>query len=127
MKQCLSPTVQSDNCWDLSGEKYDNASPYLQSHAFIDSSGMAWSTHYSYVNNNSRLFFVDTNGFKKPNQFGKDRFAFYIDKVDNTSLSEGLPAKIKPTQDNPSNWGVCKTPNKCNTEKNYFGTSWLYK
>ena len=42
----------------------------VDSYAFIDSSGRQW---YMY-GNNERTFIVDTNGNKKPNELGKDRF-----------------------------------------------------
>lgn len=39
---------------------------------FIDVSGRNWCT----FNNDENIFFVDTNGLKNPNRFGKDRFMF---------------------------------------------------
>ena len=42
--------------------------------AFVDASGMAWTQ----ISGSMSRIAVDTNGFKKPNQYGKDRFGFYV-------------------------------------------------
>lgn len=110
-------------CWNNTGEKFQNFWPIASGLAFIDSSGMSWSM----ISDNTNSVIVDTNGLKPPNQYGKDRFALSL-RTQNNSLTEGIPVKIQPYQDNPpEGWGVCDAPNKCATEKNYFGTSWLYK
>ena len=119
-KQCTNNN--NSLCWDSTGEKYglgySSGYPDASGYAFIDASGRAWSQYYS----GSPSLFVDTNGFKKPNQWGKDRFALSI--IDKNGALIGIPIKVKPTNDNIVN--AC-TSNKCETEKNYFGTSWLYK
>lgn len=129
-KECFDSN--NSECWDASGEKMWQSSlsdyaPKETYSAFIDSSGMAWSTVYTF----GRLL-VDTNGFKSPNQWGKDRFVFSIyDINDNNSA---LPLKIKPYSgdyclgsscDNTAWTHLCQS-NKCGTDKNYYGTSWLY-
>lgn len=48
-------------------------------YCFIDISGRSWCTFHE----NENIFFVDTNGFKQPNRFGKDRFMFTIADVNN--------------------------------------------
>lgn len=122
-KQCTSGADNAD-CWDASGEKYGlNYSagyPRASEYAFIDASGMAWSQYYS----GSLLVFVDTNGFNKPNQWGKDRFALRVVDVNNSNeTSMDVPIKVTYSSDNSVN--ICYTPNKCATDNNYYGKSWL--
>lgn len=128
-KTCLNNDYE--NCWDDSGEKFAKmwfATGFPQhsgmsSSAFIDNSGMAWCNYYwGYF-----ILLVDTNGFKPPNQYGKDRFAFYLLSSSGTSKS-GQPIKVIPLIDNG---GLVCQGNKCGTAGNpdyntYFGTSWLY-
>lgn len=117
--------TNNDNsqCWEASGELYMAAWPMVNCYSFIDSSGIAWSM----ISPTIDCLLIDINGFKKPNQYGKDRFAFYMfDKLN--SYSSGMPIKIAPYEDNPpSGWGVCDAPNKCGIDHTYFGTSWLYQ
>lgn len=105
-------------CW-VAGEKYGSwNSPYAypNAYAFADVSGRVWSLPY---NSNDDYFFVDTNGIKGPNQWGKDRFALsFLETVTGSGI-----VKIKQFSDNFAN--ICVTGNKCNTENNYYGTSWL--
>lgn len=118
-KKCISGSDNAE-CWGP-GEKYGASAPYSYSYAFVDASGMAWSMYYP------GLFdvFVDTNGFKKPNQYGKDRFFLGVTNTRNQSGESGTPMKFNPFPDNPG-WGVCDQTNKCYSQNNYFGTSWLY-
>lgn len=127
-KECLNNDYE--NCWSDSGEKWglswnpegypNHTSPI---YAFIDSSGMAWCLYYK----QNFIVFVDTNGFKKPNQWGKDRFILYPAASDGTQL--GIPVKISAYYgDNNTS---CCDGNKCGTPGNpdyqkYFGASWLY-
>lgn len=117
-KKCLNKDCSK--CWDTSGEKLISAGyPDENSYAFIDSSGMAWVMYY----NGLFIIFVDTNGFNKPNQSGKDRFIFF--PSNETAISgTGIPNKVTVPADNT--WG-CPVTNKCAKEKNYYSTSWLYK
>lgn len=123
VKKCIN--YNNSECWST-GEKFDMTNGGLPSqdiNAFLDASGMSWSMYYwghSFV-------LVDTNGFKKPNQYGKDRFAFSLLSKDN-SVS-GIPTKVKPFNDNN---GFTCYKNKCGTVgdpdyQTYYGTSWLYK
>lgn len=121
-RQCIN----NDNnlCWDTSGENYGevwgagSTAPRIQSPAFTDSSGRAWTMAF----NNDGYIFVDTNGSKKPNQWGKDRFAFWFVDI-NGSGTSGLPIKIIPFPDSSGGSNMCYK-NACATE-NYYGTSWL--
>lgn len=79
---------------------------------------MSWATYgagYSFT------IFVDTNGFKGPNQFGKDRFDL-SPRASDGSGTVGIPVKILP--DNDNNYYACLY-NKCATQNNYYATSWL--
>lgn len=91
-KECIND--DADKCWNMNtGVETSNGAPTSQVYAFIDSSGMSWamrrrcSANDTYVN----YFLVDTNGFKSPNQFGKDRWAFswILDNV-----TSGTPIKV---------------------------------
>jgi len=63
------------NCW-ANGEFIRGNEPLPSYPAFIDNSGMAWAndTWGSMYRYNAKTIFVDTNGFKSPNKYGKDRF-----------------------------------------------------
>lgn len=123
-KQCINDDYQ--NCWDDGGEKFGllwNSTGFpqhsLYTYAFIDNSGVAWCMYYyGYF-----AMFIDVNGFKGPNQWGKDRFVLRTVNEQNAFASSGTPVKFGPYADNPSN--IC-TGNKCATQNNYYGTSWLY-
>jgi len=80
--------------WNHSGEKSNSTPVDDQPHAFIDSSGMAWSMrgpNTSSVGDTSYIL-VDTNGFKGPNKYGKDRFVLLFGDKENKST--GIPEKI---------------------------------
>ena len=116
-KQCTSSN--NTECWDNSGEKYVNGNPDATSYAFIDSSGMAWIMYYL----GESEIFVDTNGFKKPNQWGKDRFAFYLYGANKTKDAGEVPVRIIPYRENDS--GICYSGTVCGVKNNYYGRSWL--
>lgn len=116
--------VNNSGCWYRPGEtfnstSYGNGWPALYDLAVVDASGMDWA---SYAQGFSATVFVDTNGFKSPNQFGKDRFVFNFFDQNNSTIS-GLPVKVLPVGDN--DYYACLS-NKCASQSNYYGTSWLY-
>ncbi len=82
-------------CWDSSGEKYYTNAPMASGSAFIDSSGMAWSIT-SNGDGQGQEILVDTNGMKKPNKYGQDRFLFIPQTIDGGAV--GLPIKIIPSK-----------------------------
>ena len=53
------------------GIDYEHGSPANGASCFVDESGRNWC-----IMDSQAIFFVDTNGFAKPNRFGKDRFIF---------------------------------------------------
>ena len=116
-KQCTASN--NSECWDSSGERYSNGKPDTASYAFIDSSGMAWIMYYL----GESEIFVDTNGFKKPNQWGKDRFAFYLYGANKTRDAGEVPVKVTPYWDNHSQ--LCYTGTACKVSGNYYGWTWL--
>lgn len=125
-KTCASGSDNSD-CW-ADGEKfglsYSTGYPQSASYAYMDASGMAWSEYYS----GSSSIFLDINGPKKPNQWGKDRFIFNL--LDTNNAGEGamgIPEKISIPDDNIGN--ACYS-NKCGTTGDpdygtYYSKSWL--
>ena len=117
-KQCIAGN--GSECWNSVGEKYYfNAKPDDISYSFIDSSGMVWSMYWA----GESEIFVDTNGSKKPNQWGKDRFAFYLYGADKTFDSGEIPVKVVPYQDNHNK--LCFTATVCGSKNNYYGWTWL--
>ena len=73
-KDCGTNTA---DCWDMSGEKSWQGGgnfPTTNAPAFIDSSGIAWAKQRP---DPTAELLVDTNGNKKPNQYGKDRVILY--------------------------------------------------
>lgn len=102
LKDCDSSNASL--CWDMSGEKaMNNTYPTNTAYAFVDSSGMAWST-FDGPTNGYFQFLVDTNGFKKPNQFGTDRWVLMMDLQ-----SAANPVKISAYVDQATNVNTCPT------------------
>jgi len=123
-KQCLSNNTS--DCWDSTGElmglAYSSGGPGGSEYAFIDNSGTAWTL----LSGLEGRIGIDTNGFKKPNEYGKDRFVIVMQDANNAYV--GTPAKIVPWGDegNATNGNICYH-NKCDKPGNhYYGTSWLY-
>ena len=128
VKECTGSNTSE--CW-ASGETW--RTEYANTLAFVDNSGMAWKIRTSEANTNFPAIFVDTNGAKKPNQYGKDRFAFtYSDNyhkktiandtqvvltifyfgVNGTLINDmGMPARIVPfgdvTVSSADNLSIC--------------------
>lgn len=122
--------AHSADCWNASGEiwRYEN----LATKSFIDNSGMAWKLRANDSNGVVPAIFVDTNGSKKPNQYGKDRFPFlYSNKSDvgywNNAVSDmGIPTKII-VQDDVINFSYSGAESFCPSlaiHPCYF-TSWI--
>lgn len=113
-------------CWQSGAEGWNMAAggyPSTVDMTAIDMSGMTWGLcALGY----GALYAVDTNGFKEPNQMGKDRFVFYLrDSAGN--YRTGLPIKVAPFADNQNS--ICDV-NKCGTVGDpdygtYYGTTWL--
>lgn len=124
VKECTP--AQIDQCWqagDIVCSNCTHASPTASAYSstFTDSSGRSWAQYSPQEN----LYIVDTNGFKPPNKFGKDRWTFTLNNVDNSRVYTGLPAKIGPynsdilTTTDPSSANWCKYP-PC------YYKSWLF-
>ena len=81
-KECFSGN--NTQCWNPDGEKlYANSQPDSGALAFVDQAGMAWALY----NNSENIILVDTNGNKKPNHYGKDRW--YFVPVNKDGVREG--------------------------------------
>jgi len=119
-KNCPSPN-NLDKCWPP-GEKIGGQPDYTES-SFIDNSGRIWAEYYYLAN----VYFVDTNGFKGPNKFGKDRWFFTLAQQADPRVTVGLPDKVAITitggspdsMDQSSANGICSYP-PC------YYYSWLY-
>lgn len=117
-KECQLGDLNS--CWAEGDKIYKSIYPVSNtSYSFIDAAGRSWA-EYKYDEN---LYLVDTNGFKPPNRFGKDRWIFALKNADNTGTGTGLPAKMGiyyrgDVTTSPNDW--------CNYTPCYY-YSWLYK
>jgi prepilin-type N-terminal cleavage/methylation domain-containing protein len=85
MKDCPIGSGIS-NCWS-DGEMF-SIHPITTAPGFLDASGMSWSIGngtYNYI-------IVDTNGFQKPNKYGRDRFVLLCKTIEGDG--DGLPVKL---------------------------------
>lgn len=109
--------VNADRIW---------GGPSHVSWAFVDNSGRAWAV-FSQTEN---IYFVDTNGDRKPNKFGKDRWAFKLADENGVRICNtgdicnnlGYPAQIQPYKNQDY---LTKDSNYCNYPPCYYA-SWLY-
>lgn len=128
-KDCGNDTA---SCWDMNGEKsWDGNFPTTDALSFIDSSGMAWSKLYNTETSDPSLL-VDTNGFKGPNQYGKDRAVFelryYYDGSHPTNFSGKFSVGL--IADCPTGTGVddiVEETNRCPSMAKHpcYYTSWI--
>lgn len=116
-----TPDTAINNCWIL-GDRINSQAPYgpgWYSQAFIDAAGRSWASYAWNVN----IFFVDTNGFKGPNKFGKDRWAFTFYNANNSLTTSGYPSKIGPYNTDDITGAATVW---CNYPPCYYKT-WLYQ
>ena len=116
-KECT--TAQLYDCW-VNADKVCTGTcagncPY-SSYSFIDASGRSWAQYYYKMN----IYLVDTNGFKPPNQFGKDRWMFVLQNSDGTTTVTGLPVKVGIYVEDQTGASVWCTYPPC------YYKSWLY-
>ena len=118
----------NSECWDSSGEKFVGL-PLNNAPAFIDSSGMAWSIDNGIYNAGTGAeLLVDTNGLKKPNKYGQDRFIFRPVAIDGSMV--GLPINITPYHDCLNTGATCPDYNYiCPSVTSHpcYYKSWLYE
>lgn len=107
--------AQINECW-ADAEKLLGL-PDTSCPSMIDVSGRSWALYSSGEN----LYLVDTNGLKKPNQYGKDRWMFTLWNSDNSRVGVGLPAKVGIFE-NYDTFGVSWT---CGHPPCYY-KSWLF-
>jgi len=117
-------------CWDIDGERGSKGYPHTDEGSpfgFIDSSGRHWVLRNISPPLYCNTFFVDTNGFARPNMFGKDRFVFqYYDIDNNIFLVYGSQFKDYPSETD------CISKNgyygcTCGKAENCLYESWLTK
>lgn len=124
-KYCDGSTTPTSECWDMTGEKFNTSSaPAGTMPSFVDNSGMVWVQGNSFGAITGDVL-VDTNGAKKPNKFGKDRFRLKFvtsgTSVEAADLSiPGLPSAVIPDIDFTSNDATY-----CPSAPCYY-SSWLY-
>lgn len=110
-------------CW-AAGEPWRYESDDVPS--FVDKSGMAWRLRCPDYYQVSTILLVDTNGGKKPNKYGQDRFALmFASQTKNTwdDSDLGMPTKIIPFADTFDNSN--DTCPSASTHPCYYN-SWLY-
>jgi len=96
------------NCWDINAEKWANLdmSTAASTRGFIDNSGKAWLFAACY---GPIQIFIDVNGFKGPNKYGKDRFVLKALTSDDKA-GPGYPIKLVPLEDVKTSNSLCHYP-----------------
>lgn len=122
IKDCNN--FNNSECWSNAGELFYGA-PKEDALAFIDSSGMSWSISCQTGDCGAELY-VDTNGSKRPNKFGLDRFVLYSAiseyRSGDNPATIGMPIKIISHGDVTSfDANVCPSGN----QHPCFYSSWL--
>lgn len=117
--------AQLNNCWVDGDKVWLNTLPNTTySQSFIDASGRSWAEY----RNDQNIYLVDTNGFKPPNRFGKDRWIFQLRNADNSATTVGLPAKIgiqSGTGSDVTSTSDPRSPYWCQYPPCYY-QSWLF-
>ena len=90
VKECYNNN--NNECWDSTGELSMQSQPIATTPAFIDNSGVAWSL----FSHNENIILIDTNGFKKPNWYGKDRWVIVPTDINNVRVAESASAPRLP-------------------------------
>lgn len=131
VKECTNS--QTQGCWNTSGELWrteDYAVP-----GFIDNTGMAWKLRAPDTMNIVPAILLDTNGFKKPNQYGKDRFPLTFSSASTSDIwywlqinTLGVPTHISPFADIPQNTPGETHQQMCPSyaKMDCYYTSWLF-
>ncbi|MDD3013946.1 MAG: type II secretion system protein [Candidatus Gastranaerophilales bacterium] len=106
------------DCWTYNAAQLIyGGCPNSDAPAFIDNSGMSWSRSGLGGDKGNELF-VDTNGLKGPNVYGKDRFYFMIRPKD--GIYPGIPSYVVLYPD------YSAVDSHCPTGSCYY-TSWLFQ
>lgn len=131
LKDCGFSGNSNAECWDFSGGSFSTLSipkitPSQSYAAFIDIEGRQWiKNHAAY--HYGEIIYVDTNGFKQPNKFGKDRFPLFPSlatcknnsNFDDRCRGAGTPEIIKPYYKDMALGADCNVDN-CHYQ------SWLF-
>lgn len=113
IKQCSGSVANTSGCWAPNEDATVVWGLPNTGLCFIDTSGRSWckATNWGWM-------IVDTNGFKEPNIFGKDRFPLYT-AINNSTSAAGIPNSIFPFEDQTAvDVHICPSP-PC------YYTSWL--
>lgn len=100
-------TSNNTQCWAMStnDEYYANQPSTTATLAFTDTSGMSWSLTDNGGATGSEIL-VDTNGLKKPNKYGQDRFVLIPSINGSATTLAGLANGILPP-------GECLSTSNC--------------
>jgi len=135
-KSCIATSAELAKCWNTTGEEWRGEGDSAAS--FIDNSGMAWRLRARDVDGVFPAILIDTNGSKRPNQYGKDRFPFLFSGITTIPVDPsdvwnsymdlfagGLPTKFIPMGDvtlsGDNNLSICPS---LATHPCYY-TSWI--
>jgi len=108
IKTCTSST--KTQCWAPNNESatamFSDPIPSTTMGLFIDKQGRAWGTSTGWG-----FIFVDVNGLNGPNQWGHDRFPFFVE-VNQQWNTAGVPNTIVPKNVDYTNIDAtyCPTP-----------------
>lgn len=119
VKECTSSNVSE--CWASTGETWRGE---VSAPSFIDKSGMAWKLNRSDGSYNACVILIDTNGFKKPNQYGLDRFVLFL--YNGQQYVDGIPNKIVPMEDVTATDSDSQTYCPSVAKHPCYFTSWLF-
>jgi len=109
-KDCEGGSASDLGCWAADGDSFWGVpTGGTGAYSFLDSSGVSWAGAGGICG----TIVVDTNGLKKPNQFGKDRQALAMDSGNSDSF------KILPWED-----VIAVDVNTC-PKGNCYYTTWL--
>lgn len=90
IKDCGLANAVTAGCWASGGDNF-NTAPNATVDSFVDESGVSWAGGESICG----AIVMDINGFKGPNQFGRDRFALMIGE----STTQAIPDRLRPWDD----------------------------
>jgi len=119
MKECPSGSPYLNECWAAGEQAYASGSPPGVPSGgesfFVDASGMEWMYHSCFY------YLVDTNGLKKPNKYGRDRFMFTFTPNSSVLNAFGGPLNQIGVLGDIS----AADPNFCPSAQCYY-QSWLF-
>jgi len=116
-------TDDISECWPTTETGTFWGAPLATTNCFIDKSGRTWALWQQTLANTYANIFVDVNGSKKPNQYGKDRFPLHA-IVNNNEDKIGIITSFKPFWDITSATPAAEIAARCPSSPCYY-TSWI--